>query len=94
MNGSASRNANGRSSAISHWISSSTHYTGLVERTVAFREAAEAGRETDWADQYMRMLMRFETGGDNYCWLNESIFIGEGRLAGPKTIEYRIYRVS
>ena len=39
------------------------HYTGLVERTVAFR------------------------------WLNESLFIAEGRLAGPQEIEYRIYRV-
>jgi len=70
------------------------HYTGLVERTVAFREAAEEDRETKWTDQYMRMHMRFETGADNYCWLNESIFIAEGRLAGPKEIEYRIYRVS
>jgi hypothetical protein len=69
------------------------HYTGLVERTVTFREAAEEGRETDWADQYMRMHMRFETGADNYCWLNESLFIAEGRLAGPKDIEYRVYRV-
>ena len=41
----------------------------------------------------MRMHMRFETGADNYCWLNESLFIAEGRLAGPKEIEYRIYRV-
>ena len=70
------------------------HYTGLVERTVVFRKAAEEGRETSWADQYMRMSMRFETGADNYCWLNESLFIAEGRLAGPKQIEYRIYRVS
>jgi Protein of unknown function (DUF3237) len=69
------------------------HYTGLVERTVAFRKAAEEGKETGWTDQYMRMHMRFETGDDNYCWLNESLFVAEGRLAGPKEIEYRIYRV-
>jgi hypothetical protein len=69
------------------------HYTGLVERTVAFRKAAEEGRETRWTDQYMRMHMRFETGADNYCWLNESLFLAEGRLAGSREIEYRIYRV-
>jgi hypothetical protein len=70
------------------------HYTGLVEQTVAFRTAAEEGRSTDWADQYMRMHMRFETGSDNYCWLNESLFIAEGRLSGRHQIEYRIYRVT
>ena len=69
------------------------HYTGLVERTVAFRNAAAEGTETDWADQYMRMQMRFEAGAEKYCWLNESLFLAEGRLAGPKEIEYRIYRV-
>ena len=69
------------------------HYTGLVERTVAFRTAAQEGAETQWGDQYMRMHMRFETGADNYCWINESLFIAEGRLAGRNEIEYRIYRV-
>ena len=70
------------------------HYTGLVEQTVAFRKAAEEGRETNWRDHYMRMQTRFETGAENYCWPNESIFIGEGRLAGPKEIGYRISRIS
>jgi hypothetical protein len=69
------------------------HYTGLVERTDAFKSAAEKGTQTDWADQYMRMAMRFDTGVEKYAWLNESLFLAEGRLAGPKQIEYRIYRV-
>jgi Protein of unknown function (DUF3237) len=46
-----------------------------------------------WGDQYMRMAMRFDTGAQKYVWLNQSLFIAEGRLAGPKEIEYRIYRV-
>lgn len=41
----------------------------------------------------MRMTMRFEAGAEKYRWLNESLFIAEGRLAGPNKIEYRIYRV-
>jgi hypothetical protein len=41
----------------------------------------------------MRMHMRFETGAEKYSWLNESLFIAEGRLSGEKQIEYRIYRV-
>jgi hypothetical protein len=38
------------------------HYTGLVEQTARFAEAAEANEATDWADQYMRLSIRFETG--------------------------------
>jgi hypothetical protein len=66
------------------------HYTGLVEKTDAFKKAAQAGTATDWPDQYMRMAMRFDTGAEKYRWLNESLFIAEGRLVGPKEIEYRI----
>ena len=69
------------------------HYTGLVERTEAFKKAVAEGTATGWSDQYMRMAMRFDTGAAKYRWLGESLFIAEGRLAGPKEIEYRIYRV-
>jgi hypothetical protein len=69
------------------------HYTGLVERSPAFVAAAEAGRETRWQDQYMRMAMSFDTGAERYAWLNEHLFVADGRLAGPKEIEYAIYRV-
>ena len=69
------------------------HYTGLVQQTDAFIKAAEAGAATDWDAQYMRMAMRFETGAARYAWLNQSLFVAQGRLAGDKQIEYRIYRV-
>jgi Protein of unknown function (DUF3237) len=39
------------------------------------------------------MAMRFDTGAEKYRWLNESLFVAEGRLAAPKQIEYRIHRV-
>lgn len=69
------------------------HYTGLVERTDVFNKAAESGGATRWEDQYMRMSMTFDTGAVPYCWLNEHLFVAEGRLAGPSEIEYAIYRV-
>jgi hypothetical protein len=47
---------------------------GLVERSDAFLAAAEADRQTEWADQYMRFATRFETGAERYRWLNESLF--------------------
>ncbi len=69
------------------------HYTGFVEQTEAFIKAANENRPTTWADQYMRMVMRFDTGAENYAWLNRRIFIAEGRLIGTQEIEYAIYRV-
>ena len=69
-------------------------YTGLVQVTDAFRRAAESGGETRFDDQYMRMSMSFDTGAEQYAWLNRSLFIAEGRIAGKSEIEYRIYRVT
>lgn len=69
------------------------HYTGLVQQTDAFKQAATDGRETDWGDQSMRMVMHFEAGDERYQWLNQHLFIAEGRLAGKDLLEYRVYRV-
>jgi hypothetical protein len=58
-----------------------------------FARALTAGRETAFTEQYMFMSPQFEVGSDSYQWLTRSLFIGRGRLAGPKRIEYEIYRV-
>jgi uncharacterized protein DUF3237 len=57
-----------------------------------FTQALAAGRETAFTDQYMYMSPQFEVGSDSYQWLTASLFIGRGRLAGPKQIEYELYR--
>ena len=41
----------------------------------------------------MCMTPQFEVSNDSYDWLTQSLFIGRGRLAGPKRIEYELYRV-
>jgi uncharacterized protein DUF3237 len=69
------------------------HYTGLVQQTEAFARAAGAGSATDWGDVNMRMAMHFDTGADKYAWLNRSLFLAEGRLAGKNALEYRVYRL-
>lgn len=69
------------------------HYTGLVQQTEKFKKATEFSLATQYPDQYMRMLFRFDTGAEKYAWLNHYLFIAEGRLAGPKQIEYTVYRV-
>jgi hypothetical protein len=42
------------------------HYTGLVQQTDVFKQAAEANKSTEWGDQYMRLAMRFDTGAERY----------------------------
>jgi hypothetical protein len=69
------------------------HYTGLVLATDAFNRAAESNGTTDFADQTMRMSLSFETGATKYAWLNQSLFIAEGRL-NRGLVEYRVYRVT
>ena len=46
------------------------HYTGLVQQTDIFKQAAEANKPTEWSDQYMRLTMRFDAGAERYRWLN------------------------
>ena len=70
------------------------HYdTGLIRSTEVFLQALADGSETKMSDQYMRAIPEFIVGGDKYAWLNEYLFVAEGRLAGPKEIEYAMYRI-
>ena len=55
--------------------------------------ALQTGLATDFGQQYMRMSPQFETGDEKFGWLNQHLFVAEGRLAAEKEIEYKIYRV-
>ena len=70
------------------------HYTGLVQQTDTFKQAAEANQPTEWGDQYMRLTMRFDAGAEQYRWLNTSLFVAKGRLLGTGRIEYSVYRIT
>ena len=70
------------------------HYTGLVQQTDAFKKAADADQQTDWSDQYMRLMIRFDTGAERYRWLNQWLFIAKGRLLGTGRVEYAVMRVA
>lgn len=65
----------------------------LIRASEAFLEALEAGGETGYADQYMRIIPQFDSGAAGCEWLTSNLFVGEGRIAGPRRIEYRIYRI-
>jgi hypothetical protein len=66
----------------------------LIRGDEGFTRALESGRETSFADQYMYMTPQFDVSNDTYSWLTQNLFIGRGRLAGPKRIEYELYRIS
>ena len=70
------------------------HYTGLVQQTDSFKQAAEANQPTEWNDQYMRLTIRFDTDAERYRWLNTSLFVAKGRLLGTGNIEYTVYRLT
>ncbi len=67
--------------------------TGLIRATDAFLTVLRDGGETDWQDQYIRVIPEFIVGAGRYAWLTGNLFIAEGRLAGRREIEYAIHRV-
>ncbi len=69
------------------------HYTGLLQMNQKVVDALAKGANTDYGDQYFRTTPRFETGDPRYAWLNQSIFVAEGRF-GPGCVEYQVYRVA
>lgn len=65
----------------------------LIRADDRFAAALSAGTATEFDDQYMRMVPRFDTGAARYSWLTSNLFVGAGRLSGPRAIEYAIYRL-
>jgi hypothetical protein len=43
---------------------------------------------------HFRTTPRIETGDPRYEWLNQTIFVAEGRLQPGRVIEYKVYRVA
>ena len=69
-------------------------YHGVLEMNGVLRRSLKDGRETQFEDQYYRITPRFETGDERYAWLNQAVFVGEGRLYPDAAVEYRVYRVA
>jgi Protein of unknown function (DUF3237) len=65
----------------------------LIRSNERFLSALASGEATEVGDQYMRIAPQFEVGAGRYAWLTESLFLGRGRLTGPRAIAYELYRV-
>ncbi len=69
-------------------------YEGVLEMNEKVLAAMAAAEGTDFSDQYFRTTPRFETGDERYAWLNQSVFVAEGRLYPGPGVEYRVYRAA
>ena len=67
------------------------YYTGVLEMNDAMSGAFADGGETQFGDNYFISQPRFESGSEQYAWLNNTVAVGEGRaIAGG--VEYRVYQ--
>lgn len=70
------------------------YYHGFLEVTPAIMSVIGGGpTPTEFEDQYLRTSPRLETGDERYAWVNNTLFVSEGRLL-PGQVEYRVYRVT
>lgn len=69
-------------------------YDGILEMNDAVQQAMASASGTEFADQYFRTQPRFQTGDERYAWLNQSVFVAEGRVYPGFGVEYRVYRVT
>ena len=74
-------------------------YTGANNEEAVNRTAVQAfitgqREETEFGDQYFRIAPRLETGDPRYAWVNQTLFVAEGRGYAGYGVEYRVYRVS
>jgi hypothetical protein len=69
-------------------------YIGVLELNAKVMEAMGKAEGTDFSDQYFRITPRFETGDERYAWLNQSVFVGQGRVYPGSGVEYSVYRVT
>ena len=72
-------------------------YRGIAEANPRFLMAIAASEPTDFDDQRIRTHWVLETGDRRYLWLNQAVFVGEGRFRpaaeGVAGFEHRVYIV-
>jgi hypothetical protein len=68
-------------------------YPGVLEMNETVQAAMAGGGTTDFDDHYFRTTPRLESGDPRYAWVNQTAFVGRGRL-GPGTVLYEVFRVT
>jgi hypothetical protein len=72
-------------------------YFGVAEANSRFLEALAASEATGFEDQRIRTHWVLETGHPHYLWVNQAVFVGEGRSRpvgkGLAGFELRVYTI-
>ena len=73
------------------------HYFGPAEANAQLMKGITECAPTNFVDQSIRSHWLLETGDERYSWVNQAIFVAEGRLrpagSGQLGFEHRVYRV-
>ena len=57
------------------------------------QRAFSEGVATDFGDQYFRTTPQLETGDSDLSWVNQTMFVGEGRFVDGFGLQYNMFRV-
>ena len=68
-------------------------YYGVIEMNEAVGNAVANGTATSFDDQYFRTTPRFETSDPRYAWLQQGVFVGQGRIIEGLGVEYNVFQV-
>ncbi len=55
---------------------------------------AGGGSPMGYGEVYFFISPRLETGDARYGWVNQAVFVGQGRIVPGPVLEYRVYRVT
>jgi hypothetical protein len=69
-------------------------YFGVIEYTEPILAAVGGERDSQFGDSYFRTAPRLETGDERYAWVNQTVFVSEGRVVVGPGVEYRVHRVT
>jgi hypothetical protein len=69
-------------------------YFGLIEYTEAALAAVAGERSSKYDEHYFRTSLRLETGDERYSWVNQTLFVADGRVHPGLAVEYRVHRVT
>ena len=68
-------------------------YYGVLEMNEAVANALENGTATNFGDHYFHTTPRFETSDPRYAWLQQGVFVGQGRILEGPGVEYNVFQV-
>ena len=65
-------------------------YTGTFKPTEELMQKVLDNGCTEFGDNYFVSRPTIETGHEKYNWLNDFVYVAEGRVAAPNVVEYRV----